>query len=152
MIIGKASVKNRKFEFNFVVPKDIRMPVGKGRISFYSQQHGALQDNKGYNNEILVGDINKDAPEDNEGPEIQLFMNDESFVSGGMTDASPIIVAKLSDENGINTTSGIGHAIIAYIVGDETKPIVINDYYHAEEDDATQVPVSYKLDYVEKGS
>jgi len=151
MFRGKASVKNGKFEFNFVVPKDIRMPVGKGRISFYSQQHGALQDNKGYNNEILVGDINKDAPEDNEGPEIQLFMNDESFVSGGMTDASPIIVAKLSDENGINTTSGIGHDIIAYIDGDETNPIVLNDYYQAEEDDYTQGKVSYKLHDLEKG-
>lgn len=148
---GKASVKNGKFDFEFVVPKDIKMPVDKGRISFYSQQNGVLQDNKGYNNDILVGDINKDAPEDNEGPEIQLYMNDENFVSGGMTDSSPMILAKLADENGINTTSGIGHDIIAYIDGDETNPIVLNDYYEAEEDDYTQGKVSYNMHDLEKG-
>ena len=34
--------------------------------------------------------INEDAPEDNQGPLISLFMNDESFVYGGITDNNPI--------------------------------------------------------------
>jgi len=148
---GKASVKNGEFDFSFVVPKDIKMPVGHGRVSFYSKQSGVLQDNKGYNNEILVGDINENAPEDNTGPEIQLYLNDENFVAGSITNASPVILAKLADENGINTTSGIGHDIVAYIDGDETNPFILNDYYEAEEDDYTQGKVSYKLHDLEQG-
>lgn len=148
---GKASVKNGKFDFEFVVPKDIKMPVDHGRVSFYSKESGALKDYKGYDNSILVGDIDKNAPEDNKGPEIQLYMNDDSFVSGGITDNSPLILAELEDENGINTTSGIGHDIIAYIDGDETDAFVLNDYYQAEEDDFTKGKVNYKLHDLEKG-
>lgn len=148
---GKASVNNGKFEFDFVVPKDIAVPVGEGRISFYAEKNNELQDNTGYNNEILVGGINENAPEDNLGPEIQLYMNDENFVSGGITNSSPFLLAKLSDENGINTASGIGHDLVAILDGDETNPYVVNDYYETELDDYTQGTVNYKLRELEEG-
>lgn len=35
---GNASVTNGQFEFSFVVPRDIRVPVDNGRISFYSKK------------------------------------------------------------------------------------------------------------------
>jgi hypothetical protein len=44
-------------------------------------------------------------------------MNDETFVSGGITNASPFLLAFLEDENGINTASGIGHDIVAILDG-----------------------------------
>ena len=62
-----------------------------------------LEDQVGFSNEILVGGINENAPEDNDGPLIQLFMNDETFVDGGITDSSPIILANLEDMSGIKT-------------------------------------------------
>ena len=34
---GNASVVNGQFEFSFVVPQDIRIPVGNGKISFLCQ-------------------------------------------------------------------------------------------------------------------
>jgi hypothetical protein len=40
-------------------------------------------------------------------------MNDETFVSGGITNESPFF-ALLEDENRINTASGIGHDIVAF--------------------------------------
>lgn len=148
---GKASVNNGKFEFDFVVPKDIAIPVGEGRISFYAEKNNELQDQRGYNNEILVGGVNENAPEDNLGPEIQLYMNDENFVSGGITNSSPFLLAKLTDENGINTASGIGHDLVAILDGDETNPYVVNDYYETELDDYTQGTVNYKLRDLEEG-
>ncbi|WP_121667861.1 type IX secretion system sortase PorU [Mesonia aquimarina] len=148
---GQASVKNGEFEFDFVVPKDIKIPVGNGRVSFYSERNQLLQDNRGYNNEILVGGVNENAPEDNKGPEIQLYMNDENFVSGGITNDSPFLLAKLSDENGINTASGIGHDLVAILDGDETNPYVVNDYYETEVDNYTQGNVNYKLRDLEEG-
>lgn len=35
---GNATVTNGQFEFGFVVPRDIAIPVGNGRISFYSKK------------------------------------------------------------------------------------------------------------------
>ncbi len=148
---GKSSVTNGKFEFEFVVPRDIRIPVDKGRVSLYAQRTNALEDQIGFNVDIKVGGLNEDAPEDNIGPTIQLFMNDESFVSGGITNDSPILLAKIEDENGINTIGGIGHDIIAILDGDETKPYNLNEYYQAETDDYTKGTLNYKLRNLEEG-
>jgi hypothetical protein len=148
---GQATVTGGKFEFEFVVPRDIRIPVGDGRVSFYAQRDGVLEDQTGFNLDIKVGGLNENAPEDDQGPLIRLFMNDESFVNGGVTNDSPILIAKLEDENGINTASGIGHDIIAILDGDEANPIVLNEYYQAEVDDFTRGVTTYRLRDLEKG-
>ncbi len=127
---GRANVINGEFEFSFIVPRDIALNVDTGKISYYA--HNDVFDAKGYSFNFLVGDIAKDYEEDNKGPEIELFMNDENFVSGGITNASPRIFAKLSDEHGINTSSGgIGHDITAIIDDDIQNVIIMNDDYRA---------------------
>jgi hypothetical protein len=78
-------------------------------------------------------------------------MNDENFVNGGITDNQPFIFALLEDENGINTAGGIGHDIIAILDGDESNPIVLNEYYEAEQDDFTNGKVYYRLRDLEDG-
>jgi hypothetical protein len=148
---GQATVTNGNFEFEFVVPRDIQIPVGEGRISLYSKRESVLEDQAGVNFDINVGGLNEDAPEDNEGPLIKLFMNDESFVSGGITDASPILLAKLEDPNGINTASGIGHDIVATLDGDEANPFVLNEFYQAEVDDYTKGSATFKFRDLEDG-
>jgi hypothetical protein len=35
---GNASIANGLFEFSFVVPRDIRIPLADGRISFYAKR------------------------------------------------------------------------------------------------------------------
>ncbi len=148
---GQASITNGKFEFEFVVPRDIQIPVGNGRLSLYAQNNAQLEDQTGFSEEIRIGGLNENAAEDNIGPTINLFMNDESFVSGGITNNSPILLAKLQDENGINTASGIGHDIIAILDGDESNPIVLNEFYQAEVDDFTRGLANYNLRDLEKG-
>ncbi len=78
-------------------------------------------------------------------------MNDESFVSGGITDDSPILIAKLEDPNGINTASGIGHDIIAVLDGDEANPFSLNEFYQADVDDFTKGMANYKFRNLEDG-
>ena len=78
-------------------------------------------------------------------------MNDESFVSGGITNESPSLLVKLEDENGINTASGIGHDITAILDGDETNPFVLNDYYQANVDDFTNGVVTFAFRDLEPG-
>ena len=135
MFKGQATVTNGIFDFEFVVPRDIGVPVGSGKVGFYAKQDNVLADKSGYSFDIEVGGINENAEEDNIGPVINLFMNDENFVSGGITNEQPTLIAKLQDENGINTASGIGHDITAIIDGDETNPFILNDYYEADVDD-----------------
>ena len=131
---GNASVTNGQFDFGFVVPRDIKIPVGNGRISFYSKKNQAFVDNTGVDTTIKIGGINTLAAADTTAPTVKLYMNDQTFVNGGITNASPFFLAFLEDENGINTASGIGHDIVAILDGNESAPYIMNDYYETELD------------------
>src|SRR5690606_13659722 len=119
---GNASVNSGNFACGFVVPKDIKIPLGNGRVSFYAKHLSPLQDQTGFNENIVVGGINENALVDNTPPTVKLYMNDTSFISGGITNSSPIFLALLEDENGMNTAGGIGHDMIAILDGDESNP------------------------------
>ena len=140
---GNASITNGQFEFGFVVPRDIKIPVGNGRISFYSKKNSEYFDNSGVNTDIKIGGINTLAAADTTPPSVKLYMNDQTFVSGGITNASPFFLAYLEDENGINTASGIGHDIVAILDGNESEPFVINDYYETELDNYKKGKLRY---------
>jgi hypothetical protein len=148
---GNASVTSGKFEFGFVVPRDIRIPVAEGRISFYAKKNNVLEDQTGYDVNVKIGGVNVNAVADNTGPKVRLYMNDESFVSGGITNESPVLLAFLEDEHGINTASGIGHDIIAILDGDETHPFLLNDYYETQLDNYTKGSVRFPFTNLEKG-
>ena len=141
---GLASVENGNFSFEFIVPRDVKIAYGKGKLSFYADNNSS--DRAGFNSDIVVGGINENAPEDSTGPEIQLFMNDESFLDGANTNASPNLIAKLFDLSGINTSvTAVDHDIIGILDGDESNPFILNDFYQTELDDFTRGKVVYRL-------
>jgi hypothetical protein len=147
---GKSTVENGRFILDFIVPKDIRIAFGKGKLSFYADD--GVNDKAGFNNDIIIGGINQNAPEDTVGPEIKLFMNDESFIDGGNTNASPNLIAVLSDASGINTSiTAVDHDIVAILDGDTSNPIILNDFYQSELNDFTTGKVTYKLRDLEVG-
>ena len=73
-------------------------------------------------------------------------MNDESFIEGGNTNVSPNLIAVLSDPSGINTSlTAVDHDIIGILDGDNTNPIILNDFYQTELNDFTNGKVTYRL-------
>lgn len=147
---GKSTVKNGQFSFEFIVPKDIDYAYGKGKISCYSQN--GTTDKIGFDTTIVVGGIDPNGISDDVGPDIELYMNDENFVDGGVTDAKPLFVAKVADENGINTSgNGIGHDIVAIIDGETSKPIILNNFYESDLDTYKSGQVNYQFLDLEEG-
>ena len=149
---GKSSINNGEFQFSFVVPKDVGMQIDFGKFSFYAKQTNNLKDKNGYNLSVMIGGINENAEEDNTGPEIELFMNDESFISGGITNENPNLIVKLFDENGINTSSGVGHDIVATIDSEDADSYILNDYYQANVDDFQNGTVNFPLNNISPGT
>jgi hypothetical protein len=145
---GKASVSGGKFEYNFVVPKDIVYRYGKGKFGYYADNntidaHGSFKD-------IIIGGAADSVPVDNDGPKIRLFMNDTNFASGGITDNNPKILALVYDDNGINTTgNGIGHDITAMLNDDDKY--ILNDYYEGDMDSYQSGTINYPLTGLDKG-
>jgi hypothetical protein len=128
---GKASITAGDFSFSFVVPKDIAYAWGKGRISYYA--HNGSTDAAGNFRNFIIGGTENVSITDKDGPDIRLYLNDDKFVSGGLTDQNPVLIAKISDSGGINTVgNGIGHDISAVLDHNTGKTIVLNDYYESD--------------------
>ncbi|MCS7076457.1 MAG: type IX secretion system sortase PorU [Bacteroidia bacterium] len=149
---GKSSITAGKFAFEFVVPKDIDYLLGKGKISLYFENGQVNQDGGGYNVDILVGGVNPNPPQDNQGPKIDLFMNDENFVRGGIVDDTPILIAKIYDENGINTVgTSIGHDITGRLNDDAKNDRVLNPYFTYDLNSYQSGKVNYQLEKLNEG-
>ena len=128
---GKASVVNGDFTFSFIVPKDIDYSMGIGKISYYADN--GVTDAAGYSYNAYVGGVADSFGTDNLGPKILLYMNDEKFAFGGITDENPVLLIKLEDDNGINTAGiGIGHDISCIVDKNEKSKIALNDFYEGE--------------------
>jgi hypothetical protein len=141
---GKASVQNGRFSFRFRMPRDINYQFGKGKVSLYAQD--GVRDGNGFSENILVGGISSTALNDNEGPQIRGWLNDEQFVNGSITNANPVLLLKLSDSSGINTGgAGIDHDIVATLDGDNRNYYVLNSFYESELDDYQKGTVRFQL-------
>jgi hypothetical protein len=148
---GRATVTNGYFQFSFVVPKDIDYTFGNGKISYYAEA-GIGREAAGHYSSIVVGGSDSNAVADNQGPLVEVFMNDEQFAFGGTTNADPTLFVKLSDENGINTTgASIGHDITGVLDDNNQQTYVLNDFYQAALDDYTRGELRYPLSRLEDG-
>lgn len=148
---GKASVKNGKFSFTFVVPKDINYEVDYGKISYYAEN--GVKDGNGYDNKILIGGSAGLAGSDNLGPVIKGFMNDEKFVNGGIVNKNSILLLKLSDDNGINYTgNSVGHDITAILDGNTQDTYVLNNFFEADLDDYRSGVVKFPVTNLSEGT
>jgi len=146
---GRATVTNGNFSVEFIVPRDIDYSYGFGKISYYA--HSDDTDASGFCKQIIIGGSGYES-NDNAGPDISLFINDYSFMDGGLTNDTPLLIAKLSDESGINTmNSGIGHDIVATLDGENSSSVVLNGYYTSDLDNFRSGEVRYKFPQLAQG-
>jgi hypothetical protein len=146
---GKATVASGDFCFEFVVPKDIGYNIDYGKISYYAE-NGVI-DATGNFDSINVGGTASSFAEDKEGPEMDIYMNDENFAFGGMTDENPILIVKLSDSSGVNTVgNSIGHDL-SLTLDDDPERINLNNFYEADLDSYQSGALSYPMSDLSNG-
>lgn len=142
---GQADVNAGRFEATFVVPKDISYSNLPGRISAYAtngESHAG-----GHTENVIVGGTADNPPNDNEGPEIELFVDGEAFASGGLTSQRPQVLVKLFDESGINTVgAGVGHEMLLVIDNDEQNAINIGNLYESDANSFRSGRVAYTFE------
>lgn len=127
---GTVSVKNGRFEVTCRIPAELNFQPGRGKIQVYAED--SLRDAVGFQ-EIWITGNSQEILNDKIGPSIELFLNDTTFRFGGLTHERPLLIAKLFDSSGIQTTgTGIGKDILLTINNDERNAIVLNDVYVSE--------------------
>jgi len=147
---GKASVVNGVFSFDFIVPKDIAYNVGAGKVSYYADNNQI--DANGGSSDFLIGGTADSIDLDDQGPEIEMYLNDKNFVYGGITHENPTLILELSDLQGINTVgNGVGHDLVAYLDDKTDESFVLNDFYEAALDDYSSGKVTYPMKDLAEG-
>lgn len=147
---GKASATAGKFSFSFRLPKDINFQYGAGKISLYAQD--GTKDGNGFSTAVVVGGIAQNTVNDNTGPEIKAYLNDDRFVNGSLTNQSPVLLLNLFDSSGINTgSSGIDHNIVATLDGANNQYFVLNNFYETDVNSYQKGTVRFQLPSLSPG-
>ncbi len=147
---GKASVITGKFSFSFKVPKDINYQYGQGKISYYAED--GAKDGSDFFNGFIIGGSATVIDNDKDGPEIKAWLNDEKFVNGSIVNQRPVLLLKLADSSGINTSgTGIGHDITAMLDNNTTQLFNLNNFYEADLDKYGQGYARFQLPELEPG-
>ncbi|MCR5192306.1 MAG: type IX secretion system sortase PorU [Bacteroidales bacterium] len=147
---GSAPVRNGKFSYRFTVPKDVNYKFDYSRISHYAKS--ATEDAAGAYTNLMLGGFDESVDISETRPQIRLFMNDTSFINGGITDDSPTLLALLYDTIGINAVgSGLGHDMMAVLDGNTNNTIILNDFYETDIDDCYRGRVTYTLSGLSRG-
>ncbi|HPC98268.1 MAG TPA: type IX secretion system sortase PorU [Bacteroidales bacterium] len=141
---GRAEAKAGRFRFSFVMPRDIDFTFGKGMLNLYANDQG--RDMNGSYSDFITGGFNKNAIADTTGPEIRIFLNDTLFRNGDYTDPDPVLLVRIADTGGINTTgAGIGHDLTAWLNNDRTSSFILNNYFETETGDYSRGHLRYPL-------
>lgn len=147
---GSVRASAGRFAAEFVVPKDISYSDEPGRISVYATGDGTHA--LGYTENFNVGGTSDNPPNDALGPEISLFLNDTTFVSGSTVPADPELIVKLFDDSGINTVgAGVGHEMLLVVDGEESSAEDIAGAFTAEQNSYRRGEVRWTLDDLEPG-
>jgi len=143
---GKDSIRNGKFTFTFVVPKDISYSSKTGSINLYAYDNSGLNEAQGFYQNILLSGTDNTAIINKIGPEMELFLNDFNYKPGKLVNETPTLLAKISDENGLNTSgNGIGHDLILTIDDNSSNTFNLNSFYSSNSGSFTSGVVTYIL-------
>jgi len=149
---GRASVQNGRFDATFVLPKDINFEFGNGRVIYYARHENRDTDAAGAFEDFILGGSDPNGISDQQPPAVDVFVNTEDFVFGGITGPEPVLLVKLQDDVGINIAGNtIGHDLEAVLNEDNQNILVLNDFYEAELDDFTRGEVRYPLSRLPAG-
>lgn len=150
---GKANIVDGKFILKFMVPKDIRYNYGTGRINYYASESDSTREAQGYCENFIVGGANTNYDyTDTVGPTLAIYLNHPGFVSGSKVNETPLFIANVFDENGINTVgSGIGHDVRLVIDNNPLTSYTLNEYFTTETNNYTSGGVQYKLPVLSEG-
>lgn len=149
---GRTSVVNGKFDFQFIVPKDIDYKVGPGRLSLYAAAPSG-EDGWGISQSIYIGGTSANAIEnDHSGPQIEVYLEDRTFQDGDEVSDRPLLLVDIEDESGINVSgNGIGHDLIYYLDKDASNPVILNNNFEYELNSFSKGSVEIPIEGLEPG-
>lgn len=148
---GSDSVRQGRFAFSFTVPRDISYSEAPGLVNIYAVSNDKQKEASGYTDRVAFGGTGHEG-NDYEGPSVFCYLNNSSFVDGGIVNPTPYFVAELADSCGINSTgNGIGHDLQLIIDGELAHTYTLNDYFHYDFGSHTKGTVGFSIPELSEG-
>ena len=143
---GTDSVRHGEFRLSFPVPLDINYSGDPGRISLYADRRDGKVSAAGFFENFRVGGTDPYLRTDTVGPSVSMYLNTPSFRYGGHVNSTPLFVADLYDESGLNTSgNGLGHDILLVIDNNPNYTWVLNSYFTSDDGGYTGGRVVFSL-------
>lgn len=147
------SVSAGRFSCTFPIPLDNNYSGEAGLISLYASNTEKTAEAHGRFDKFVIAGTAPDISADTTGPDIALYLNTESFEPGSTVNETPLLVARISDDSGINMTgSGIGHDISAVIDNSEALTYSLNSYFTPTTGDYRSGTIAFSIPALADGS
>ena len=149
---GNVDVKDGRFEINFMLPKDIQYNYGTGRICYYAQDTTLHTEAIGHYENCMIGGSETQVEFEENGPDVEIYLNTLHFESGGQVDERPLFIAYLSDPNGINTSgSGVGHDLQLTVNNNSEQSWNLNDNFVSDNGNFRSGTIHYRMSTLPEG-
>lgn len=109
--MGVARVNSGRFSLTAALPGEIADNFRPATMNMYACSSTDSREAAGLNRDFYVYGLDTEAEPDTVAPEIEwMVLNHESFRSGDTVNESPMLIARVSDNVGLNvSTNGVGH-------------------------------------------
>lgn len=149
---GSDSVKDGRFTVTFPVPMDINYSDKDGLMLFYAELDKGRQSANGSFDRFIVGGTADNVVPDSTGPTIKMYLNTPDFRYGADVNTTPVLVAELTDKDGLNSSgNGLGHDILVSIDNNPQYTYVLNNYFSSVTGDYTRGRVKFELPELPEG-
>ena len=150
---GSAPVHNGRFSLDVAMPLEIAQNFRPAAMSLYAYSTENNTEAIGLFRDFYVYGYDENAELDDKAPVIEsMVLNHSDFRSGDTVNDSPMLIASLRDDIGINVSSaGIGHQLTAIVDGTKTFT-GLSDYYTPSADGSPSGVINYPLSGLAEGS
>lgn len=149
---GRDSVRNGLFSIRIPMPADIADNYRPAMLTMYARNEGGTEA-AGCDRGFYVCGYDDTADTDTLKPRIDyIYLNHESFTPGGSVNASPMMIAGVSDDRGLNLSSaGIGRQMTLTLDGERVYTDVASRYTPSA-DGRPQGVIAYPLSDLATGT
>lgn len=156
---GSAKVIDGCFSFTVSMPEEVSQVWRPAALNMHAVSDGAsrneapLADAAGVWRDFYIYDTDDEVAPDTQAPKIEwLAMNHPSFTSGGTVHSTPMVLARVSDDRGINlSTSGLGRQMSITLDG-KTTFTDVSQYYTPDADSPNAGDIAYPMDALTDGN
>ena len=158
LAINVDTVIGGRFTVRVIIPTESEMNneyenFTPSMINLYAYDRKNNIEAKGADTTFRIHGYLEDLVTDTIGPKIiTMGLNDEHFVDGADINESPLFLATVSDESGVNFSSaGIGHSMTLTLDGTNSYNDLVSFYTPMFAEQGTKGSISYQLSDLAKG-